>query len=342
MELKVIQKSQFENKLWDQFVFENAGNYQHLSTMIDYLSAFSGFVDVSFSVFEKNELVAIVVLLYDTKNNTDFFSTPNGDLPIILIKRETSAGRRRKIFRECLSIIESLADGLGKKHILFSTHPFVFHNSLQGSFSFENSCEVLAFHPDNYVLNSITISLASSETELLDNCTPDHRKNIRQGLRSGIKIVSYSASRCNVEILNMAFNTYQEMHLTKAKGHIRAPLTYEIMQKMLLENQASVHISFFENRPVSSLFVGEFANYSFGWSQVNDETFNDINDVRHSLEFSAIVDLKSRNFSFYEVGRRFYGQTGFFQPTEKQIKMTAFKERFGGILLPRIYSKISL
>jgi hypothetical protein len=108
------------------------------------------------------------------------------------------------------------------------------------------------------------------------------------------------------------------------------------MYDSLSTGDASLFIAFIENTPISYLFCGEFELMAFGWSQVNDDAYELEYSPRHLLEWSAMMFYKKINFKYYEVGERYYGAQLFHTPSEKEISISVFKERFGGILLPKI------
>ena len=74
---------------------------------------------------------------------------------------------------------------------------------------------------------------------------------------------------------------------------------------------------------------------AFGWSQVNVDQYEKEYSPRHFLEWQAILHYKKRGFTWYEIGERYYGP----QYTEKEISISVFKERYGGLQLPKIHWK---
>ena len=89
-------------------------------------------------------------------------------------------------------------------------------------------------------------------------------------------------------------------------------------------------------KDISFLFCGIQNNFSAGWSQVNLEQYEKEYMPRHILEWQAILMLKKFGVKFYEIGERFY-KTQSYNPSEKEISISDFKEKFGGIFYPKIY-----
>jgi len=54
------------------------------------------------------------------------------------------------------------------------------------------------------------------------------------------------------------------------------------------------------------------------------------------LEWTAILEYKRRAFRYYELGTRWYGAQLHKVPTEKELSIAFFKERFGGEPWPNL------
>jgi len=116
----------------------------------------------------------------------------------------------------------------------------------------------------------------------------------------------------------------------------RPQTTWEDMYELIKSQEASLFVAFLNEKPASFLYCGEFGSMAFGWSQANIKELENKIPVRHALEWEAILNYKSRNFKYYEIGERYFGPQLFKQPSIKELSIGTFKERYGGLLLPKI------
>ena len=108
------------------------------------------------------------------------------------------------------------------------------------------------------------------------------------------------------------------------------------MYEGLSAGKASLFIAFVNDTPISYLYCGEFSKMAFGWSQANVKEYEEEYSPRHLLEWTAILFYKENAFSYYEIGERFFGSQFFYIPSDKEISISSFKERYGGRLFPKV------
>lgn len=186
------------------------------------------------------------------------------------------------------------------------------------------------------VENTIVMDMSLSEERLLNNMGKYQRRHIKKGKQSGIEVKVYN-SECNERFLRDYFRKFQEAHFIAAGVATRPQATWDDMCSFAHTGGASLFIAFIEDTPISYLYCGEFNSMAFGWTQVNVKEYEKQYSPRHLLEWEAVLYYKMHGFRFYEVGERYSVPQLFYIPTEKEISISDFKERYGGILMPKIY-----
>ena len=74
--------------------------------------------------------------------------------------------------------------------------------------------------------------------------------------------------------------------------------------------------------------------------EVNLKNYEHISP-RHFLEWNAMKYYKYNMLNFYEIGERYYDQNDF-KPTNKEISISEFKEKFGSNKYPKPILKVQL
>ena len=106
------------------------------------------------------------------------------------------------------------------------------------------------------------------------------------------------------------------------------------MFKTLIESKATLFVAFIQETPISFLYCGEFGKMAYGFSQTNVAKYEKEYSPRHLLEWQAIGRYQKRGFLYYDLGIRWFGPQLYKNPSEKEINISEFKERYGAHLWP--------
>ena len=112
------------------------------------------------------------------------------------------------------------------------------------------------------------------------------------------------------------------------------------MLKKIYDNEADLFYLSLDNKNISYLYCSRLLDFAWGWSQVNLKEYENISP-RHSLEWNAMKYYKNNKFYFYEIGERFYPQEKF-KPTEKEISISEFKEKYGSDKYPKAIFRVEV
>jgi len=184
-------------------------------------------------------------------------------------------------------------------------------------------------------MNTVIINLTLPEETLVEHLNKYHRRIIKRTNKKEIEIKVFN-SLTNKGLLEQIISDFQKAHYLSAGRATRPQETWDAMLYSVNNGYASIFVSYHKDIPISYLFCGEFAKMSFGWSQVNVEEYEEDFSPRHLLEWFAILHYKKNGFKYYEVGERYFGPQLFHIPSEKEMSISIFKERYGGALYPKI------
>jgi len=246
-----------------------------------------------------------------------------------------SAKQRRKLIDYIFQIYHEYMVTYEAKEIHMVVHPLTVGlceklPAIASNFSLELLRYQLIPHMDN----TIVIDLSKSEEVLVSEMSKYHYRHIKRGRDKRIKVHAYTKGReehlCEEKIQEM-----KQAHFISAGRSTRPDATWEAMCRGLQDGAATLFVASLEGAPISYLYCGEFSKMSFGWSQVNVKGYENFS-ARHLLEWEAILFYKKeKKYSYYEVGEKYGGPQVFHIPTEKELSIGVFKERYGGLFLPK-------
>lgn len=332
--LKIINYKNINKEEWDESVNNLDGcRWKSTSDQIEYYCNLKKTENLSFSIKdESNNVISLIPLaLYKDKIKTfSFGGTPCSNA---LIQKKIDASRRRKILLFIKEIIEKLARKKNVKKYIVDSHPVIYQDdSNLPQITSKNQFE-LNFWPGKIILhNTMIIECSKSLLELEKNLSKYRKRDIKRSLKKlEIKTFNY---KCSQEKLNKIFKNYQNCHFKKAKS-TRPEKSWQIMKKRIFDNKATLFVSYLnKSTEISYLYCGHYKKFAWGWSQVNDVKYEKEFQPRHSLEWYAINYFKKNKFLFYDIGERYnMGQN--FSPTDKQLSISDFKEKYGAALFPK-------
>ena len=323
---------------WDSYVKKIPNSsFLHSWFWINYLSKFSNIIEnYSFILFDSNKnLLAVCPFAVSSNNEKNineisFSGNPCGSPALSLLKPNIN----RKILDEIFLIFESYIKLQEVKQINMVWDPQTI-NFCTYDKPHENHFELLRFQLSCSVQNMQLLKLNIPEVELFDNVSKYHRRHIRQTEKKGVKINVFDQTT-EINLLNKRFSEFQKAHFLSAGKLTRPQQTWDSMLESIKLGYATLFVANIDDNPISFLLCGHFEQSSFGWSQVNIEKYEIEYSPRHLLEWNAILYYKNRGFKIYELGYRFYGDQIFYNPSDKEITISVFKERFGSLLYPQI------
>lgn len=329
--MKVIDFKDIPDEKWDEYaaMFPEA-THLHASWRINYFNAISGpEKDRSFAVFEGETPVALCPLTVSPgvfAGRKFAEATAASCYPAII--RLPSAQRRRTV-RAIYNLIDERLNKDDVKRVVLYKHP-VSLSFLKGDAEPSNIAEAASYGYFCHIRNIIIVDLRKDEAGLIADMSKYHRKHIRKTAKQGVVIKEY---RGDVDGLQSLFTEFRAAHFKSAGRVTRPSASWDVMESLLRQNKATLFVASLETGPnISFLFCGEFDKFGYGWSQVNIDEYEVEYCPRHLLEWEAMMSYKRRGFSFYGLGFKYDMPALDYVPTEKEITISQFKEKYGGKL----------
>lgn len=337
MNYNILYYSDLTQQQWDNYVIQvPEASYLHSWSWLNYLTKFTAVQQHLSCIFvdHKNNPVAIIPLAIsqvEQYSELSFAGTPVGTPALNNIK----PSHRRTKLDEIFSLIDEQIAKYQLQKISMQQHPLTIAKCANDPLADHNTFALMQYHLFPHINNTSIIDLQLDLETLTTNISKFHRKNIRKALKADLNIKVYNPTN-NAAAIKDHMQLAQQMHLQAAGRATRPQATWDAMYTAILNNNASLFVAFIDATPVSFLFCGEFATMAFGWSQANVKEYEEQLPTRHALEWEAVLYYKKHNFHYYEIGERFYHDQPLYQPSEKEINISIFKERYGGFMLPKI------
>lgn len=338
MSYKILKFEQLNSFEWDSLLTNLKGNtFLNCADMIKYKVNLVKTKNISFAIFEGKKCLAAICLGVSRYGHNDYeLSFGNTYCPEPIFNKTIGVYELRKIKKHLWNMIVDLAKKYNCKKYKFSTHPISFKDR-KAQIDISNQFYYLKWCQNYNVNNTIIIDLNLSKKKLWENLSKYHRKNLRKIDKSKMKI-NLIDHKSDKKFLEQKFNSFKSAHIRSAGKQTRPDITWEIMKSLVSKKKACLFTLSLkkDSKDISFLFCGIQNNFSAGWSQVNLEQYEKEYMPRHILEWQAILMLKKFGIKFYEIGERFY-KTQSYNPSEKEISISDFKEKFGGTFYPKIY-----
>ena len=325
---------------WDKVVTSISGStYLNSSYIIDYFCAFScDITNNSFVVYNDKRVAVSVCTIFLGKNSNSVNSYSTLPYSAISITDSINPGDRRKLLKFIFNEIDFILSANKNKLIDFVSHPInvgsilnIFVSS-ENMFEFQSKCSILQVH------NTLISNLTYDENTLIQNMNKYRRRMINQSIKKGLMIKAY----CNNDNVYKHISDMRVAHYKSSGSITRSDKTWKVMANNARHGFGTVFVAYSDNGiPVSYLYCGEFYNMAWGWSQVNIKEYEKEWSPRALLEWEAMRYYKEKDYKFYEIGERFY-KNSMYNPTEKEVSISEFKERYGVYMYPKIFWRYAL
>jgi len=334
MSYKIKKFKDFQKEDWNKLVHKMDGNQQHFTwSRVKYFETLPNILNLSFAVFEGKACLALVVLGESRVENKMSFSFNKDHCPEPIVNLKLSPHERKKLKNNLRILIEDMARERGVKNYKLRTHPVVFKNGLP-LISSEDQFYQIKWAKNFYVHNTIIIDLKNKESEIWDNFSKSHKKNIKKVEKKGLKFTILSKENSKNEISKKIENFKKTHFLTWGK-QTRPNANWECMVNSIIDGEAILFTVLLNKKEISYLYCGTYKKFCYGWSQANLKEFEKEFMPRHFLEWSVIKYLKKKKYSFYEIGERYYECN--FEAPLKFFSISDFKEKFGGSFYPKVF-----
>ena len=339
MDFQTINFKDISKEEWNDNIKDLSGHlHLVLWESINYYSAFKNIINKSYLIKHENITIAVVPLAINKNNTKHYFGFNYGYCPSPVFKENIRPSLRRKILNTIITELNKIGKKYKIKNYNAFTHPLVLNRKYE--ISSKNQFELLSFNPKVKVINTLIMCLNSSENILNENLSKYRKKNIKKSLKKDLKFEIFNGDT-EKSVLKKIFKDFKKLHFKSAGKLTRPNKTWRIMFDLILKNKSDLFSLSKANKNISYLYCGKHKNFSWGWSQVNDDKYEKDYMPRHLLEWKTILYYKKLNFEFYEIGERFYFDSKS-KISKKQINISEFKEKYGSDNFPKAYFKIKI
>lgn len=341
MKLETIKFQDTDKNSWDNLIKQIQGvSYYHSWHWLNYLSKTANVKEhASFILLKDGFPVGICPLAVSYEEEKKIFSisfsgTPCG-VPVVI---DFPVSLHREYLDYIFDAVKSYINKYNVKQINFIWHPLNISLFSESNNLYDyNAFELLRYNMNYYVENTLVIDLRLAGCFLESNVSRYHLRHIRRGIKKDIKIKVFNREQSDSTDLKYFYEKFQQAHIIAAGRITRPKEAWDAMFDYLNNGLATLFVAFFETTPISYLLCGEYEAMAFGCMQVNVKEFEKKYSPRHLLEWRAILYYKyQKKLKYYELGERYFGPQFFHIPTDKELSISIFKERYGGIMLPKI------
>ncbi len=343
--MDIIKKNfnEVSSETWDRWLEKFGGaTYLHTSAWIKYISEFYNVIEnASFCLLANdNSPLAICPLILNKKETEDgkVLVIGSNELGIPVLSK-TSPIIRKKILKEVFKIYSDYAEEKKAVSMQMVDNPLTIKFCTRAPFPSDRMLEFEKYHLFQRVSNTIVIDLSNSENTLYEDMSKYHHRHIKRAAKKGFQVKVFN-NESSIDELTDVFTRYKNEHFKSSGKLTRPQRAWDLMRQMIFDKRAELFINYdIHDNELSYLFCGQYYKMAYGWSQVNVGKYEKESSLRHYLEWEAISYYKKKGYHFYELGGRYYSPSPLFTPTKKQISIGIFKERYGGLLLPKVFWK---
>lgn len=341
MTLRTLRFSDTARDEWNGLVSSlGEATFYHSWDLLNFYTCMPGVVDHSSFILLQDERTPLAVcplaltdIAEDGGKELSFGGRPLGT-PAFAGLRPSA---RRRLMNEVFSIYAQYAAANGASKIKMFSSPLRLDYGKRRWSGHQNQFELQRYNFLYLVNNTLVVDLGLQADDLEGNLSKYQRRHVKRGLRAGLEVKAVNARTDGAEAIREQMRIFQEVHRAAAGRTTQSDEAWQALSDACVSGNGSLFANYLKDRPISYLYCCEFGTLAKGWSQANHPDYEEEYSPRHLLEWKAILHYKQQGFQFYEIGDRYFGAQLFHVPTEKEVSIAVFKERYGGFLLPNIH-----
>ena len=322
---------------WDAFAEESDDAwFWHTTHYMDYAAMCSGdsFVaNVSFSIFDNNEVVAIcpLIVLRGSSEFNHFSFGGSSALPIPLpfpaIKNGSTQTVRDRVLACYVKNLGLIAVEHDVGHVSIRI-PCLARSFLGQKLPSANPLLKHGFMDLAYV--SQVIDLRMERAELWSDIRKGHKSDIKKAEQvCGITVWNEH------NITDEVFENYRRVHFAERGGESRPEESFSQMLGWIENGHAILVEASCEGTSIGFSLAILFDNRAYYGSACRDPEFKHMASS-HLIQWSTIKWLQEHSIEFYDLGPQRFHNQWFETPNPRGLSVARFKRGFGGNTLPVI------
>ena|GEM_PF-787338 len=331
MQIVPLTKQRYAD--WDKFCLKSDGAWfwhttDWLCFQLDYRPSLQS-TDCSFMVIEGDRVYAICPLLEESVSNDKGvvrqFTMGGGSCMIPAFSNDLTRGLRTTVERLVFERIDQLALEHSVVRVSLRYCPLApaFMNAAETPHN-----RLMYYGYANRSLNTQILDLHNPLDDLHSDMSKGHCYDVRRGMEE-FEVTVFDAKTVTSHI----FDKYQETHHIAAGRITRPQSTFDMMFRWIAEKKAVLIAASDNNQPLSFAYLNIYKNGAYYSSSA---TLPNLSHPRagHAIQGRAIEWLREQNYRYYEIGWQQYSAQPYDFPSDKELRIAAFKRHFGGQTVP--------
>ena len=315
---KLISKSS------DHWYFSSVDfNYFH----IEYLKEQNLFADnKSFFIYENEELVALTILIFSKDTNSNLLNASyheNYPLPWPIITDECK--NRDYVYQ---LIFDEIHKRIKQNKI--ASIKFILNSPVSSKKIEDEFIKILLNY--NMIDNSYNSHFIELNDQTLNKIRKSYIKNVKRNINKFLVKIIHKDN-----YYKKLPEDYKLLHTQDRGKEVRSLKSYDLQLQAVEKNKAfAVQIFSNEDQLIGMLIIFFDKNSAYDGSVAVSPHYKKFY-ISHLLKYNAILELNKRNIKFYELGKAAVSPTYFFLPTEKNYKISFFKNGWSNDTYKKVF-----
>ncbi len=318
--------------LWDKLINDSSDHWYFSSIDFNYFhieylkeqNLFAG--NNSFFIYENDELVALTILIYSKDLNSNLLNASyheNYPLPWPIIS--DSCQNKEYVYQLIFGEIHNRVKQNKIASVKFMLNPTSVTKKNEDEFT-----QILLNH--NMIDNSHYSHFIELDNTTINKIRKSYIKNIRRNIdKFSFKIIQKD------NYYNELSKDYKLLHTQDRGKEVRSLKSYDLQLDAIRKSKAfAVQIFSNEDQLIGMLIIFFDKNSAYDGSVgvcPNHKKFY----ISHLLKYYAILELIKRNIRFYELGKAAIRPTYNSLPTEKEYKISFFKNGWSNNIFKKVF-----
>lgn len=334
-----------EEDKWNRFCMENdLAWFWHTSFRLRHAlngSTSGKSENHSFYLEQSKEIIAIIPLTINICNPKGANKTKQiiemnyGGMavPCPVVKQSLSQVRKEKILNFIFKEIDKIASANGVQRLIMRIpltlsycKKYPYHNFL------------IQYGFQDISLNTSVVDLEQSEKDIRNNMSENHRRSILKG-EEALKFELFDQKNIAEDVLKL----FKKFYIKVSQKQDYPEERFRLLFFYLKQGMAVIGQALYQGKVVGYVVTVFYKNDAYYLMGANENNFAHC-PIAHAIHWEVIKYLKQRGISHYELGIQQFGPLLYNLPSAKEVSISLFKRKFGGVILPyfigeKFYSK---
>jgi len=330
--MEIVAFSDDMSDAWDEFVQSNdEAWFWHTTDWMRYSLSSQFNVqtgNVSFCVTENSRIIAIAPLIIERymQEGEECCELRYGGwpVPVPVIDASIKPKRKNKIYKLIFNEIDRIASADNVQRAVFRIYN-AYEQYRRGNIVF-NFLMKYGFNDTSSVTR--VIDLTSDLRDIYREFNDGTKRQIVKAEKN-LSLKLYDHTNISVDI----FGCFKKFYFDVAGKVTRPEACYSVLYECILKKLAVMVFAYFQGHLVGVTISAYYRSGAYYLLGASKREFIQCS-VGHLMQQEMLKYMKSQGIEYYEIGHQQYGPTCYDFPTEKEINISIFKRRFGGVDVP--------